>query len=294
MPSTTTERQHAQAEELDLRPDAEILQCLLRAQKEALAALSGTLPQLAQAASLMVQAIEAGGRLIYAAAGSSGLMALSDAAELGGTFGIPGAQVAILMAGGLPAGASMPGDTEDDSDAAAHAAAEITNRDVVIALTASGSTPWPMTVARLARGRGARVICLANNADAPIFAFADVAICLPTPPEVIAGSTRLGAATAQKAALNLMSSLMGIRLGHVHDGMMVNLIADNDKLRDRAAQMVGRIAGVGEDRATACLAQAEGAVKPAVLLAAGAASLAQAHELLNETKGNLRAALVRL
>ena len=138
----------------------------------------------------------------------------------------------------------------------------------------------------------AKVIGIANAAGAKLFDHADVAICLPTPPEVIAGSTRMGAGTAQKVALNMMSTLMGIRLGQVHDGMMVGLVADNDKLRARAAAMVARIAGVEAGLAARALDLAQGAVKPAVLIALGQAPEA-AQGLLSEANGNLRAAIAR-
>jgi N-acetylmuramic acid 6-phosphate etherase len=218
-------------------------------------------------------------------------MALADAAELGGTFGIPATQIRILMAGGVPVDAQMPGDTEDDTGAAGADAAGIGPGDLLIALTASGSTPYPLELARIAAENGALVVAIANNPGARIFAHADVAICLETPPEVIAGSTRLGAGTAQKAALNLMSTLMGVRLGHVHDGLMVNVIADNEKLRARAMGIVCQITGCTPECAAKSIAATNGAVKPAVLLAAGAQSPEAAMALLTTTNGNLRAAL---
>jgi N-acetylmuramic acid 6-phosphate etherase len=122
----------------------------------------------------------------------------------------------------------------------------------------------------------------------------DVAICLPTPPEVIAGSTRMGAGTAQKIALNMLSTMMAVRLGHVHDGFMVNVIADNRKLRRRARGIVEAITGVPAAEATAALDASHGSVKPAILLAAGAGDLAQANQMLTTHKGHLRPALAAL
>lgn len=290
----TTEKPHPEAPGLDARPDYQILASLLRGQQAALsdAVFAPALPQIAQGAGLMARAITDGGRLIYAAAGSSGVMALSDAAELGGTFGIPPAQITILMAGGVPVDASMPGGTEDDTPD--RQALPIAPGDVVIAITASGSTPYPLAIAEEARIRGARVIAIASNADAPIFDLADVAICLAVPPEIIAGSTRMGAGTAQKAALNMMSTLMGIRLGHVHDGLMVNMLPENRKLRQRAAVVVARIADVDLDRARRALEASDYAIKPAVLLALGAASATEALRLIEECQGHLRPAMARL
>ncbi len=288
-----TETLHPDADGIDARPDHEVLAALLAGQRAALRAVEPAIPAIGEAAQRMAQTIRAGHRLIYCGAGSSALMALADAAELGGTFGIPASRIMLCMAGGIPTDAHMPGDTEDDLSAAERAAETVLPGDLIIAITASGSTPYPLALARAARMRGAQVIGIANNPDAALFDLSDTAICLATPPEIIAGSTRLGAATAQKAALNMMSTLMGIRLGQVHDGMMVGLIADNAKLRDRAAAIVARIACTSPARATASLAQAAGAVKPAVLIALGLQQ-PQAEALLRETDGNLRAAIARL
>lgn len=197
------------------------------------------------------------------------------------------------MAGGIPTDAAMPGETEDDAAAARRAARDLVAGDLVIAVSASGSTPYPLALAVAARTAGCKVIAVANTAGAALLDHGDVAILLATPPEVIAGSTRLGAATAQKAALNLMSSLAGIRLGQVHDGMMVGLIADNAKLRARAAFVVGAIAGADPELAQRSLKVTAGDTKAAVLVAMGAAPVA-ALSLLAETNGNLRAAIARL
>ncbi|GAA0775782.1 N-acetylmuramic acid 6-phosphate etherase [Roseibium denhamense] len=286
-----TEKLHEDALGIDVRPALDVAGGLLAGQQEAVRAVAGALPQLVAASEAMVHAIRGGGRLVYAAAGSSALMALADAAELPGTYGLDLSQVRLFMAGGVPVNGSMPGGTEDDHSAGEQDAGAVTPSDLVIALTASGTTPYPMAFAKKARSIGAKTICIANNPDVPIFEFADVAIALPTPPEVVAGSTRMGAGTAQKAALNIMSTLMGIGLGHVHDGMMVNLIADNAKLRERAAGIVCRIAGVDRAQAQRSLEKSNWAVKPAVLLASGATSLDQAENLLARTNGQLRAAL---
>ena len=217
----------------------------------------------------MADTIRGGGRLHYIAAGSSGLMAAADAQELGGTFSIPPDQLCIHMAGGLPTGAEMPGGTEDDTEGLEDALAGLAPTDTVIAASASGSTPFTLTGAEIAKERGARVIAIANNPGTPLLALADHAILLETPPEVLSGSTRMGAGTAQKIALNMLSTLMALDLGHVHDGMMVNLRADNIKLRARAAGIVSSIAGVSASQARSALQDARGDVKTAVLVASG-------------------------
>lgn len=139
--------------------------------------------------------------------------------------------------------------------------------NALLCLSASGRTPCAQAIAQAARDRGVTVVGLANMAGSPLLALADLPVLIETGPEVIAGSTRMGAATVQKVALNLLSVLVGIRLGHVHDGYMVNLIADNAKLTDRAARIVTALARVPRAMAEAALQQTGGAVKPVVLVA---------------------------
>ncbi len=293
MQTLTTERLNPSSIGLDMLEADEILRRLLAGQIDAVRAVEASLSQISEGAELMAAALRGGGRLAYAGAGSSALMANADGMELAGTYGVDPQDVLLHMAGGIPTQADMPGDTEDSEAEGAAAGASTTARDVVIAVTASGRTPYALGFARAARANGAKIIAIANNRGAAIFALADVAICLPTPPEIIAGSTRMGAGSAQKVALNLMSTLMGIKLGQVHDGMMIGVVADNDKLRARAAGMVATIAGVDEKTAMTCLQAAGGAVKPAVLISCGA-SLGEAQAILTDTQGNLRAALARL
>ena len=294
MPSPTTEELHAKAVGLDQRPLAEVARILTDAQVGAAAVVQSAIPAICDGAHLMAVALRGGGRLFYIGAGSSGLMAAADALELGGTFGVSSDRLRILMAGGLPNSPSMPGTTEDDTADLAAALSDIGPGDVSIAVAASGTTPYTVNAATTALARGAKVIGLANNAGTPLLEVADVAILLQTPPEVLSGSTRLGAGTAQKIALNTMSTLMGVRLGHVYDGMMVNLLADNDKLRRRAAGMVQKITAADPDAALEALNAAEGDVKLAVLIAAGQVSLAAARDNLKDNNENLRGALDRL
>ncbi|NGP19023.1 N-acetylmuramic acid 6-phosphate etherase [Devosia aurantiaca] len=295
MTSRQTEQLHTDARGLDLRPGEEVLQLLAAGQSAAAEAVQSAIPDIARGAKAAAQTIRDGGRLIYAAAGSSGLMALADALELPGTYGIDRQQVVVLLAGGMDALQDIRGGPEDDADAAIAAVTTIqpSSKDCLISLTASGHTPYPIAAAQTARSAGARTVGLANNAGAALFDHVDVSICLPTPPEVIAGSTRMGAGTAQKIALNMLSTLMAMELGHVHDGMMVNVIADNEKLRGRARGIVMAAAGVDETRAIQALEASHGAVKPAILIAAGA-SPQQAETLLTTHNGMLRPALAEL
>ncbi|MDX8536625.1 N-acetylmuramic acid 6-phosphate etherase [Mesorhizobium sp. M4B.F.Ca.ET.190.01.1.1] len=293
MAEKRTEAHHQNAEGLDIQAPDAILSFLADAQIEAAKAVRGAIPAIAAASEIVAERLKDGGRLAYAAAGSSGLMALADALELPGTFGIGRDRIAILIAGGDEAFRTLAGGPEDDTDeaSAAVAAAGIGERDCLIAISASGSTPYAVAALEHARSRGAATIAIANNRDVPLFRSADVAIVLETPPELIAGSTRMGAGTAQKIALNMLSTLAAIHLGHVHDGYMVNLTADNIKLRDRAIRIVAAISGRGRDDAARLLEQSGGVVKTAILLAAGAANADTAEKILEGTGRKLRPAL---
>ncbi|MFN0114764.1 MAG: N-acetylmuramic acid 6-phosphate etherase [Paracoccaceae bacterium] len=289
----TTERPHPAAAGLDALPPASILDHLLTQQTASLAAVRPAFPAIESASRLLAHTLSSGGRIAYAGAGSSALMAMADGLELPGTYGIPSDRILLMMAGGLPTDSRMPGATEDDAGEGTRAAQALRAGDAAICVTASGSTPYPLAVAAQARALGASVIGIANTPGAPLFAICDIAICLGTPPEVVAGSTRMGAGSAQKACLNLISTLMAVILGEVHDGRMVGLVADNAKLRARAAGMVADIARCGEAEAAAALAAAGGAVKPAVLIARGLPA-GTARSLLTKTGGSLRAALASL
>jgi N-acetylmuramic acid 6-phosphate etherase len=296
MAQKRTEALHEHAGGLDQQPPATILGFLANAQVEAAKAVHGAIGQIADAAAIVAQTLASGGRLAYAAAGSSGLMALADALELPGTYGIPRQRIVILFAGGAAALQDMVGAPEDDAAGAAREVrdADLGKGDCLIAVSASGSTPYAVGALEEAARRGLRTIAIANNAGSPLLQLAEAPILLATPPEVIAGSTRMGAGTAQKIALNMLSTLAAIHLGHVHDGYMVNLHADNIKLRGRAARIVVAVAGCDEEAALRALEKTGGEVKPAILLAAGAADAKAAEELLDGTGRRLRPALSKL
>ncbi|CUH45718.1 N-acetylmuramic acid 6-phosphate etherase [Ruegeria atlantica] len=286
-----TEQLHPDANKLDPQDPVASARALLEGQIAAAASARGALDAIARGGNAMAQTIRAGGVLHYVAAGSSGLMAAADAQELGGTFSIPANQLRIHMAGGLPTGVEMPGGAEDEADGLADALSTLQPTDAIIAVSASGSTPYTLTASNLAQSQGATVIGIANNAGSPLLESADIPILLATPPELISGSTRMGAGTAQKIALNMLSSLMALQLGHVHGGMMVNLRADNDKLRARATGIVARIAKVDTKKAKLALDAANGDVKPAVLVAARGISPKDASAVLDASGGVLKSAL---
>jgi N-acetylmuramic acid 6-phosphate etherase len=296
MQDRQTEQMSAEYLGLDTWPDERALAAMLEAQSRGVASVRNALPDIAKAAELVADRIRRGGRLIYAGAGSSGLIAKLDAHELPATFGIPHSQALALIAGGSGTFDKIDNKMEDSAPQAIAdlAAVKAGADDVVIGIAASGSTIYTCAALVEARRIGAATVGIACNEHAPIFDGADVAIRLLSGPEVLAGSTRMAAGTAQKAALNLLSTLAAIKLGHVYDGMMVNMRADNEKLRERAAHIVARAAKVDLDTARAKLIEAKFEAKIAILLAAGANDGAHAAQLLQQEQGNLRRALACL
>lgn len=296
MNAPKTESMHDQAEGIDLRAPDAILSVLLDGQADAVASVRQAMPDIIAASDIVAETVRRDGNLIYAAAGSSGLIALSDALELPGTFGVRRDRIKILFAGGPPGLDTFFGGPEDDETLGIRDAdvASVSRQDCLIAVSASGSTPYALGALRRATERSARTIAIANNADSPLLQASETPIFLPTPPELVAGSTRMGAGTAQKIALNMISTLMAVQLGHVVDGHMVNVLADNTKLRARAARIVMALADCDEPAARDCLTRADGAVKIAILLAAGAPDVSGARRLLEQRDQNLRSALTAL
>lgn len=288
-----TEERHDKAAGLDVAHPEVALRLLASGQQAAAKAVDGAIESIAAAAEIAAGVLSAGGRLIYAGAGSSGLMAMADALELPGTYGIAHDKIVVLLAGGAASLTDLAGGYEDDIELARSdvAKAGVGAGDCLVAISASGSTPYALVALEEARARGARVIAMANNPGAALFKNADISILLQTPPEVVSGSTRMGAGTAQKIAFNMLSTLVGIRLGHVYDGHMVNLKADNAKLRGRAVRIVSDIAGIDATEAARHLDTASGSVKIAILLAAGAGHVAAAETTLAAAGQNLRQAL---
>jgi N-acetylmuramic acid 6-phosphate etherase len=293
MSTTETISQHYRG--LDAWDDAEILAAFAEGQKRAVAAVDEASGAIAAAARAIVARLGADGRLIYVGAGTSGLLAALDGMELAGTFDWPEARTVFVLAQGTELKPGMTGGSEDDS---ALAEAEMTRlalapADAVIAVAASGATPFTLAAVEAARKAGALTVGLANNPEAPLLKQVDKPVLLDSGVEVIAGSTRMGAGTAQKAALGLLSSLIMIRLGRVHDGHMVNLRVDNAKLHKRAVTMLADISHVDEREASKALDACGGHIKQAALVAKGLAP-AEAARILAETQGNLRAAMARL
>jgi N-acetylmuramic acid 6-phosphate etherase len=290
-----TETTDARFAEVENWADADILGAIVEGQRAAIDACAGAVPALSEAAGRLAALWQAGGRIAYAGAGSSGIIALLDGLELPCTFGLATERIHFLIAGGVGPFVELDQGSEDDiATAQAEAmAAALGPGDAVIAITASGTTPYTVSVAEVAHRSGALVIGIACTPDAPLFGHCDIRIHLATRPEIVAGSTRLNAGTATKCAVNMLSTLLGMRLGHVFMGMMVNVRAENAKLHERAAAIVARAADVPVARAQALLVETGLDVKRAILRARGATP-AQAAALVAEHHGHLRPALAAL
>jgi N-acetylmuramic acid 6-phosphate etherase len=288
-----TEQHLSEFAGLDTWEDETILTALLQSQARAIESVRTAIPSIARAAAELAHRLRRGGRLVYAGAGSSIRQGIVDGIELPATFGLAPERLQFLVAGGREALFDSRGAAEDDAHAAMRevASLNLASTDTLIAVAASGTTPYTLAAARAANSAGALVIALVNNAGSALAAAAHHEIFLDSGPEVVAGSTRMAAGTAQKSALNLLSTLTHIRLGAVHDGLMVNVRADNEKLRERARGIVVNIAKVDETLARQALDAAGGEVKPAVLMAVGAKDIATARKILAEAEGNLRLAM---
>jgi N-acetylmuramic acid 6-phosphate etherase len=246
---------------------------------------------LERAALAIEERLRAGGRLVYAGAGTSGRLAVQDGAELMPTFSWPSERLLLLMAGGDDALLRAVEGAEDTPDEAAALIYRhrIDAKDVLIAVAASGSTPFTLACLREAAVRGALTVGIANNADTPLLNEAEHPVWLDTGAEPIAGSTRMKAGTAQRVALTLLSSLVMIRLGRVYEGLMVDVQPSNRKLVRRSEAILAQLTGHSRDQVRDALRQAKGSVKLALLLLEGR-SLDEARGALDTASGDLRAA----
>lgn len=288
-----TEARDPRYADVDLWPTEVAIEAMLQTQIEALAALRSQTGAIAAASDAAAERLKGGGRIVYAGAGTSGRIGVQDGVELTPTFGWPEARLLFLTAGGPAALTRTAEGAEDDGQAGRDAVAEarIGAQDVVIGVAASGRTPYVLASVEAARAAGALTIGLANNPDTPLLALAEHAILADTGSEVVAGSTRMKAGTAQKAVLNMLSTAIMLRSGLVYDGWMVAMQVSNAKLLRRGKAMVRDIAQVSESEAEAALEAAGRDIRKAVLIAKGATD---AEGLLARHRGNLRTALASL
>ena len=286
-----TERHSPRYSAIEAWSPSDILEAMIESQFAAVAAVRAARPALEEAALAIEPRLRDGGRLAYAGAGTSGRLAVQDGAELMPTFSWPQERLLLLIAGGPEALVRSVEGAEDESEEAIRLVerSEIDRRDVLIAVAASGTTPFTLACLREAKRRGALTVAIANNRDTPLLAEAEHPIWLDTGPEPIAGSTRMKAGTAQRIALNLLSSLVMIRLGRVYRGLMVDLKAVNKKLLRRSEKILLELSGRSREEVHDALQRAEGNLKTALLLLEGC-DLAEAASMLDRSGGHLRTA----
>ena len=287
-----TEEISSRYEDLDSWSSAEMIAAMYEGQLAAAASVRSALDAIAAAVDAAVPALQRGGRIVYAGAGTSGRIGVQDGTELPPTYGWPLDRMVFAMAGGLGALVQSVEGAEDDEAEGERAvvANKISKNDVVIGIAASGTTPYTIGALRAASAVGAVTIAVASNPDAPLFEVAQHRIMVDTGTEVIAGSTRMKAGTAQKIVLNLFSTAVMVRLGRVYRGLMVHMRASNTKLRRRAERMVAQITGCPVPEAARYVEQADGDVKTAILLGAGM-KREDAVAALDRHGGNLRSAI---
>lgn len=288
-----TEQSNSASRQIDCLSAIEIAQ-LMNAEDATVATAVGTeLPQIGAAIDGIAARLEQGGRLIYVGAGTSGRLGVLDASECPPTFSTDPAQVVGLLAGGMRALTHATERLEDDTEAGGLAIAElgVSALDAVVGLTASGRTPFVLGAIDAARERGAFTIGVACNAPSLLHEHVEIMIAPVTGPEIVAGSTRLKAGSAQKMVLNMLSTGTMIKLGKTFGNLMVDVKASNAKLQERAIRIVREATGLSRDDAAVTLEAANGETKTAIVAVLAGVSADDARAMIAESRGSVRAAL---
>jgi N-acetylmuramic acid 6-phosphate etherase len=272
---------------------AEIVRVMNREDRKVAAAVGRELPAIARAADAVVKSIRNGGRLIYVGAGSSGRMAVLDAAECPPTFGTSPNVVQALIAGGRPAVTGAVEGAEDsrengERDLRAH---KLRRDDVVVGITASGTTPYVLAALKYARKCGATTVAITVNSNIPVARLAKILIAPKVGPEILTGSTRLKAGTAQKMVLNMLSTAAMARLGHVYENLMIDVKPSNKKVSDRIVRILAEASGKSLSASEHALRQSGHNLRIALVMLKLRVSTQDAKKKLRETKGDLREAL---
>jgi N-acetylmuramic acid 6-phosphate etherase len=288
-----TEAENPASAELDTKPALEIARIINAEDAKVTAAVARALPQIAQAIDAVAEAISSGGRLIYVGAGTSGRIAALDAAECPPTFDTDPETVQFVMAGGVEA---LWNAVEEHEDSAESGRREIARRkpgaqDVVAGISASGRTPFTMAAVEYARTQGARTIAITGNPGSPLGHAADIEIFVEVGPEVLAGSSRMKAGTAQKLICNMITTGAMARAGYVYGNLMVNVRARNDKLMARAVGMLEKAAGIDHERAAAALHASGNSVAVALIMLKAGVDKHDAERHLELAGGNVRRAI---
>jgi N-acetylmuramic acid 6-phosphate etherase len=288
-----TEQRNPNSRGLDRKSALEILRLINREDRTVPVAVQRELPKIARAVDAIVKSMHSGGRLIYVGAGTSGRLAVLDASEIPPTFGTPRKMVEAIIAGGAHA-VRFAAEGAEDSDrngARDLARAGVTRRDAVVGIAASGSTPYVLGAIRYARQKGAVTIAVTSNPRSPLARLVRIAIAPDTGPEIIGGSTRMKAGTAQKLVLNMLSTASMVRLGRTYENWMMHMRLTNQKLRRRGAQILQEAAGVSASQAEHALRQAKHELPAAFVMLKTCSSASEARHSLAKSRGNVREAL---
>jgi len=292
----STERRNPRSVDIDLYPTERILRIINTEDASVANVVGVAIPELVKVVDLAVDAIKSGGRVLYVGAGTSGRLALLDAAECPPTFGVSAETIQAVFAGGAKAFAQAKEDAEDDTEQAVTdlKAKKVSNLDIVIGLAASGHTRYTLSALEFARSRSAKTVAIVSVIGSPMSKMADVTVNLPVGPEVITGSTRMKSGTAQKMALNMISTATMVRLGMTYSNWMINVAMTNQKLRDRGVQVLREILGLHDDELKKLVENSGGDLKVAVVMGALSCDRKHAEKLLSENGGNLRRVVAHL
>src|SRR5215471_13792839 len=287
-----TEHRNPASKNLDRMTVREIVELINREDHKVAMAVGREIPAVARAVDTIVAGIRDGGRLIYVGAGSSGRMAVLDAAECQPTFGTPPRLVEALIAGGKRAITEAVEGAEDGTRDAERELRErkLTRRDVVVGVTASGTTPYVLAALRYAGGRGATTVAVTCNRRTPVARLAKIAIAAEVGPEVLTGSTRMKAGTAQKMVLNMLSTATMAQLGHVYENLMIDVVQTNEKVAKRALRILAEASGKSVSAAEQALRAAGHNMRAALVMLKRGMETVEARRALREASGNLRRA----
>ncbi|TDD73803.1 N-acetylmuramic acid 6-phosphate etherase [Actinomadura rubrisoli] len=288
-----TEGRNPRTLDVDTLPTLEVLRLINTEDATVPMVVASVLPEVARLVDLAVESLRAGGRVHYFGAGTSGRLAVIDAAELPPTFGIWG-RVVAHQAGGPGALSQAVSDVEDDVELGIRDAQEVQDGDIAIGIAASGRTPYVVGALRAAAGAGARTALISCNPHTPYGDEVEVHIGLATGPEVISGSTRMKAGTATKLVLNSFSTTLMVRLGRTYSNLMVSVNALNSKLRARLVRILTEATGMDARTCENALSEAGGNTRVALVSLLGEVPAARATLVLQETDGGVREALQRL
>ena len=288
-----TEQRNPRSRGLDLLSTQNLLRALNREDASVPRAVAKEIPSIARAVETMSGALSSGGRVFYIGAGTSGRLATLDASELPPTFGVSSQKIQAVIAGGTRALTYAAEGAEDSSSQGAKdiAARRITKRDVVVGITASGSTPYVLGALALAKKSGAATIGITSNRKSPLAHAVKILIATSTGPEAITGSTRLKAGSAQKLVLNMLSTATMVRLGRVYDNWMIGVALTNQKLRKRGQRILEEASGASVSEAARALRQAGHDPCIALVMLKKKVSAAEARRRLRAANGNMRKAL---